>query len=247
MDNKEKQNILNSINEGKYKYEFEPSNSIEECEKYDGSKFYKLVDLDGPRSSTDLGTFTVTVQGEESHEFIYDMNCGDWNGDDFCEDEEIVEALEGIDEFIDYEDYDGDKQWEVYATVNKIPINSDYYWYEDEDCPTDIYSLGDNEAEIPVKYFIYVGHGASSEFMDMECTISDEGLYNIYKFLKEEDYDLDDENEIPGEEIQKIDSELYDDIMEQVIDQAENDGYDNEDQNLDFIVVITKEIFEEYL
>ena len=248
----EKDRILEALEFGNYQMRFEPVNSVDERTKYDGTNFYVFLDLDGPRSSTDMGTCTIEVNSDETcHEFIYDMNTGEWEGDELCNEEEIVEALESLDGFIPYDDYDFDRQWEVYAETYNIPIDASYYWCENNDYPKDIESLGDEEVELPVQYFISLPHGVCSEFMDMECSISDADLYNLYKLVDKELPAQDEEDAEPvdlsGSDIEDVYPELFKEIKEQVEGQAQNDGYQDENGVLEFTVLLTRDLFEENL
>ena len=251
----EKDIILEALETGDYQLRFEPISGVSECTRYDGTKFYLMEDTQDAKGCTDMGNCNILVEGEEcSHEFIYDMGCGDWSGDEYCDDEDVIEALESLDEFIPYDEYDGDKQWVVYAHANNIPVNSPYYWSDEEDAPKDIESLGDDEVELPVQYFISLPHGACSEFMDMECNISDADLYNLYKLVAEEIPNQDDEDDEDTEPIELADSDienvypaLYEDIKEQVEEQAQDVGYQDEEGLLQFKVLLTRDLFEENL
>ena len=248
----EKDIILEALENGDYQLRFEPISGVYECTKYDGTKFYSIVDTQDAKGCTDMGNCNILVEGEESsHEFVYDMECGDWSGDEYCDDEEIIEALESLDEFIPYDEYDGDKQWVVYAHANHIPVDSPYYWSDDEDAPKDIECLGDDEVELPVQYFISLPHGACSQFMDMDCNISDADLYDLYKLVVEELPDQDDEEDEPIEvsdsDIEDAYPELYEEIKEQVEEQAEDDGYQDENGLLQFKILLTRDLFEDNL
>ena len=180
----EKQLVLEALKSKAYEVRYEPVNTIFACTKYDGTLFYVMEDLDGPRSSEDLGAFTFEVMGTECHEFIYSMGGGDWYGDNLCQDAEVIDALEKLQEFIYYEDYDGDRQWEVYRKAHGIARGAEVYWCEDDDCPKDIESLGDDELEIPLQYYFAVNGSACSEFFDMDCLMTDEDLYHLYQVIK---------------------------------------------------------------
>ena len=242
--------ILEALESKNYEAEFEPVSCIYEYTKYDCSKYYIIEGLDDA-SSSDMGPFTVNVQGDdEVHEFIYDMSCGDWEGDELCDDADIIDALESIDEFIPYDDYNGDKQWEVYANANHIPLDTPYYFREDEDYPKDIEELGDEAVDVPLRYFISKSHGTSDEFIDMECTISDQDLYDLYQLVKEEVKATKEEEktiELPDCEIQKADPELYEAIKQEVEEEAENEGYREDEEQVNFIVCLSKELFDDNL
>ena len=248
----EKEIILEALESGDYQLRFEPISGVNESTKYDGTKFYIIEDTQDAKGCTDMGNCNILVQGEEdSHEFIYDMECGDWSGDEYCDDEEIIEALESLDEFIPYDEYDGDKQWLVYAYANKIPVDSPYYWSEDEGIPKDIECLGDDKVEVPVQYFIAMEHGICSEFMDMECHISDADLYNLYKLVDKDLPDQFDEDEEPIElsciDIEDTYPDLYKGIKEQVDGQALETEYKDEDGLLKFKVLLSRKLFEDNL
>ena len=249
----EKQSVLDAIEFGKYEVRFEPVDCVNECTSYDGTKFYVFEDNYDVRSCTNMGTCTISVKGEDDwHEFVYDMESGDWDGDHLCDDEEIIEALEDIDEFISCDDYDGDKQWKVYAEANHIDLNAPFYWSENEEAPKDIDNLGWYEIDVPLHYFITLDHVISSELMDMECTITDEELYDLFKLVKDELLMTEsDENngkvELAGSDIKKAYSELYETIYDQVVEQAENDGYKDSNGVLNFTLLLSKDLFEENL
>ena len=259
----EKEDILEAIESGDYAVEFEPADSIYECTKYDGSKFYVFEDLDGPKSSTDMGTFTVSVQvDDEQYEFIYDMNCGDWEGDELCNDEDVIEALESIDEFISYDDYDGDKQWEIYANANHIHLNSDFYFSENEDSPKDIGELGNGDADVPLKYYIPTGQGTTCKSAEMVCTISDKELYNLYLMVKDEldggivdkegNSEKDEDTakrtvELSACEIKTTYPKLHKTILKQVHKEACRQEYNSENGPVNFVVCLSKEVLENNL
>ena len=252
----EKIKVLSALEAGDYIVTYEPCNNITERTKYDGSKFY-VFEEDDVKFGVTGGKTIVEVA---SHTFEYDIVCEEWEGDDLIEDEEITEALEEVDGFIDSEDYDQDRQWELYAEANKIPKPWIYYSREDPECPVDIDCLNGDDVEIPLRYGIALAHGACSEFMDMTCIMSDEELYSIYKYLKEtgeiitpedlkeaEEIDDEEEYEISDIDIQSQFPDLHDSILSQVEEQASDDGYDDEDGNLHYFLVLSNNVFEENL
>ena len=252
----DKETILEAIESGNYEATFEPVNSIYEYTKYDGTKFYVLEELDDEMASNEMGTFTVNVHtDEEDHEFVYDMGSGDWEGDDLCTDSDVIDALESIESFISYDDYDGDLQWEVYANVNHIPLETPYYFQENEDYPKDIEELGDECVEVPLRYTLHADQNASSKPYDMECTLSDQDLYDLYKLVKDqvdaitEDDDEDEEQflELADEAVKKAYPDLYEAILQEIEEEAESEGYDDEDIQPHFTVCLSKQLFEENL
>ena len=147
--------IINAIKEGKYDVSFDEPNGIKKCTAPDGRTFYKVVDMDGVKSSNDFGTCYVDVNG---HSFSCDLETGEYESDFFddIEDEYVLEdgttvdkddlIEEIIDAFNDTDDiYFGEytdvaDQMAVFAHINKID-NPEYYWFEDRDCPVDVDEL----------------------------------------------------------------------------------------------------------
>lgn len=248
----EKESILEALESGDYQLRFEPSDSVSEYTKYDGTKFYLIEDTQDAKGCTDMGNCTILVQGEEnSHEFIYDMECGDWSGDEYCDDEDVIETLESLDEFIPYDEYDGDKQWAVFAEANNIPIESPYFWSDNGDAPKAIECLGDDEVVLPVTYSLDHGldHETSSEFMDMECLISDGDLYNLYKLVHGDMKNSNDDKEpleLSDSELEHAYPELYEEIKRQ-IELAQENRCKEENGLLHFKVLLTSALLEDNL
>jgi hypothetical protein len=157
MDYSEVKKLISSIREGNYQVDYEEPNNIESCTAPDGRTFYKVADLDGPRSSTNFGACYVEVNG---YHFTFDWGCEYYEDrvesdffdqleesefdDDIDDDydidsiiDEIMEEFEKRDDIYigPYTDVDG--QMEVYAMIHDLS-DPEYYYYDDEDCPIDI-------------------------------------------------------------------------------------------------------------
>ena len=144
--------IINAIKDGKYEVSFDEANNIRECTAPDGRTFYKVVDMDGVKSSNDFGTCYVDVNG---YSFSCDLGTGEYESDFFddieeeytLEDgttvdkddliEEIIDAFNDTDDIYFGEYTEMDAQMEVFAKINKIE-DPEYYWCEDSDCPIDV-------------------------------------------------------------------------------------------------------------
>lgn len=144
--------IIKSIKKGTYKISIDEANNIRSCTAPNGRTFYKVVDMDGVKSSNDFGTFYVEVEG---YSFSCDLGTGEYESDFFDEMEEeytldddtTVEKDELIDELIEvfnsrediwFGEYaEMDWQMEIYAQFHNIK-DPEYYWCEDSDCPVDI-------------------------------------------------------------------------------------------------------------
>ncbi len=149
--------IIESIERGNYEVSYEEPNNIERCTAPDGRTFYKIIDMDGPKTSTDFGSCEVMVNG-----YYFRCDWIDWPLDEKIESdfldqiedcyelsdgsrvykEDILEEL--VDEFEKREDiYFGtyvemdDQMW-IYSKINDMDIPDEYYWWEDSDCPVNI-------------------------------------------------------------------------------------------------------------
>lgn len=146
--------IVKAIKNGDYRVSYEDANNIRECTAPDGRTFYKVVDMDDAKSSTDFGSCTVEVAG---YEFSCSWEYGDYESTLFDEIDDEYELEDGtvihkedlvdqiIDALIDRDDIffgtytDVDSQMELFAKIYHIK-NPEYYWYEDDYCPIDISS-----------------------------------------------------------------------------------------------------------
>ena len=93
--------------------------------------------------------------------------------------------------------------------------------------------------------------------MDMDGVVTEEELDALVDIAKEQgfleedlnedeeeefsDY-MEDEFELASEDFREVLPELYAKLMRQVEERAENDGYDNENGDLDFVVVLSREM-----
>ena len=137
-DNTGKTLVLQAIKAKNYKVKYKPSNSFFKCEPKKGPVYYVQWDMHRLGQIEDEGNITFIVQTDICHQFIYDWNEGIWSGDELCNEEEVIQALRALDEFIDIQDYPGYPEWQIYCKVNGINENIGYYWYEDDDCPGNI-------------------------------------------------------------------------------------------------------------
>ena len=144
--------ILKAISKGDYKVSYGDPNFICECTAPDGRSFYKIVDMDGVKTSNDFGSCTVYVCG---HEFSCDWGTGDYeslffdeiedeyvlkDGTCICKDdliESVIDAFNDRDDIFFGEYTDNDWLMEMYAKKYGIK-NIEYYWCEDDYCPVDI-------------------------------------------------------------------------------------------------------------
>lgn len=146
--------IIKAIHKGKYEVDFEEPSGIRECTAPDGRTFYKIIDMDGPKSSNDFGTCYVKVEG---YTFSCDLETGEPHSVFFDELEEDYETPKGkyvtkegliekiIDAFNERDDIwfcectEMDSVMHLYAHIHGIQ-DPEYYWYEDRDCPKDVNS-----------------------------------------------------------------------------------------------------------
>ena len=242
----ENKKLIEAIESGNYKVSLEEPNNINKCKKYDGTEFYCLTG-DSEKFGVSAGYCTVKVLGKT---FECDLSNGDWQDEDENEvDDKVIEALEAADGIIFGEMLETDDEWEVYCKATGTDSNLPYYNWFDEDCPRDIDNLGFSDFTIPCTYGIVMAHGASSEPVEFDCTISDKDLYKIYRYLDENGYDFSDseeEAELSDENIRSRFPDIYESIMNQVQDNAsEEQDYDGD--FLRFGITITKELLEDTL
>lgn len=276
--NEEKELILEALANGDYEVNYKPTDGIEEREKWDGTKFYVFLD-DDVKYGIDGGQCIIDVAG---HCFRYDIMCDEWlegETDDedendlineLIEDEEVDEALRDVEGFVDCDDYDGDKQFEIYAETNNIDPGAECYSIEDDDIPRDIDSFNYTEVSVPLRFGISSCHG-SGEMTLASCRMNEMEFYQLYKYLTEvkgcdfstcedvfeEDefapFDEDSEHEefgyklnedeadtLSDDELEKHFPKLYAKIAGQVQSCAEEM---DAKQDLSFYLIFTREMF----
>ena len=186
--------IIGAIREGKYEVCYEEANNIWECTAPDGRTFYKVVDMDGIKTSTDFGTCYVYVN---EYSFTCDLGTGEYEsslfddienkytladgttvkGDDLIE--EIIDAFNHTDDICFGEYSSMDEQMEIFAMINNIK-DPEYYWCEDSDCPIDIEDKW-TEFTPPIKlgYGTVVFNGEEYDFVEKADEEAEEGVHAV--------------------------------------------------------------------
>lgn len=212
--------ILKAIENGNYEVSFEEPNNIIQCTKYDGTVFYKMRD-DDAKFGCHPGYCHVDIL---DYTFTCDLGTGDWDGDEeLIDDEDIINAIESIDGVIYGEHYDGYSYLEIYYAAN--PDAQDGELYGDGEGPVDIDDLGWNDVYIEVEY--KTSDSDSAEIHELECTISDQKLYDLYvEFNDHKDFEKG--FILTHNDIREFDEELFNVIMEQIVEDIE-DGENHDD------------------
>lgn len=130
-----KREILEAIEKKDYEISIEEPNNVEARKRKDGSEYLYIFDMDGVKTSTTFGSYTVEIAG---FTFTNDFYEGTWecSEEDLLEDDEIIEAIEGIDDVLCGQYIFPEDQATVYNRANGTDIE-DYYWCEDDECPMD--------------------------------------------------------------------------------------------------------------
>lgn len=138
---KARRDILEAIRNKDYEVSIEGPNNVDARKRRDGSEYLYIYDMDGVKSSTLFGSCTVEIAG---YTFTNDFFEGTWtcDEDDLLDDDEIIEALEGIDGVLCGQYIYPEDQAVVYNAANGTNIE-DYYWCEDDECPMDIDEMND--------------------------------------------------------------------------------------------------------
>ena len=127
--------ILKAISEKDYEISIDEPNNLDVRQHADGTEYIVVSSRDDAKSSTYFGESTLYVAG---HEFTCNLEYGEWRSDveELLEDEEVMEAIEGIEGLPWGEMTDMDSQVDVYNMANGTAID-EYYWCEDDECPMD--------------------------------------------------------------------------------------------------------------
>ena len=127
--------IFKAIEDEDYTVSIEEPNNVEVRSHRDGSEYLYICDMDDARSSTDFGSCTVEIA---DFTFTNDFSEGVWSCDEeeLLEEEDIIEAIEGLDGVLCGEYTSVEDQAYVFNRANGTDID-EYYWYEDSDCPAD--------------------------------------------------------------------------------------------------------------
>lgn len=241
----EKQNILSALERGEYKMTFTASDRIEEGTKYDGTKFYVFVDGD-ERPEINLGTCTIEAAG---HSFVYNLNYGHWHGDDAAlyEDKEIQSALERLEHFVPYREYDNHAQWLVYAHVHQLDEDLPYYWYSE--APKDIHHLKGGDVEVPARYDYNIVPGAIKPQYRVLCHLNYADLAALYPILPTQGVVLPEEEvtRLAGKSIEDDDPKLYNRVLNAVQKAIIENGEIIQPGRMCIALRLPRELFEEYL
>lgn len=145
--------IIKAIEESNYSSDVEGPDNIEKCTAPDGRTFYKVLDMDGVKSSTFFGNCTVEVEG---YEFRFDLENGDVESDFLGQLEESYELEDGTvvtreeieeritDAFRERRDIkmgiygEPQEQMDLFCHANGIKDDVEFYWWDDDDCPINI-------------------------------------------------------------------------------------------------------------
>ena len=233
-----KSQILKAIENGDYEITIEEPNNITQCTKYDGTVFYKM-EGDDAKFGCHPGYCFVDIL---DYTFKCDLETGDWTGhSELIEDEEIINAIEDIDGVIYGEHYDTDSYMSIYYAANPDAPEGNVYGDWSDDMPTEVDDLGWNDVYIDIEY--KKSDSTDAEANELECTINDQKLYDLYVELKgHKDY-------VKGvilthNDIKEFDEELFNVIMEQIIDDLE----EGEDQNnISFQIIVSADTIESQL
>ena len=245
----EKQLICNALKEKRYQVEYIPANCFFEGKRKDGSIYYVQWEMSQLGEISDMGSFTFVVEADKIHRFIYDMNEGVWSGDELASDEDIVGLLKQLDEFIDYQDYPGYYDWQIYCKVNNIDEEIGCYWYDEEDCPFNV-ELEEEEEEdeiaVPISYTIYKNVLSFKTFSDLSFVIDEDDLAEMRDYVKG--------HKMKGTRFQLTESDLWeftpdlcDEITGFVTYHAKSNGYDPQNDRLEYQLLLSKQMFKKYL
>lgn len=126
--------VLEAIRKGEYEVQIEEPNNIMRRTHPDGTDFYYLRG-DDIKFGVSAGSCTVTVEGIE---FTCELDWGEWSGDDdeFLADEEVMDAIEGIDGVICGEHHSDDEYIAIYEAANNCTVE-EYYGCWEDDIPMD--------------------------------------------------------------------------------------------------------------
>lgn len=241
----EKQNILTALECGEYNMKFTASDRIEEGTKYDGTKFYVFVDRD-ERPEINLGTCTIEAAG---HTFVYNLTYGHWNGDDAAlyEDKEIKSALESLEHFIPYKEYDNHAQWLVYAQVHQLDEDLPYYWYSE--APKDIHQLKGGNVEVPARYDYNIVPGAVKPQYRVLCHLNYADLAALYPIFQTHGVVLPEEEvtRLAGKSIEDDNQKLYNRVLNAVQKAIIEKGEVIQSGRMCIALRLTHDLFEEYL
>lgn len=132
---KTKEAILEAITRKDYEISIDEPNNLSVRKHADGTEYIVVYDMDSAKSSTYFGECTLYVA---EHSFTCNLEYGEWGSDvdELLEDDEVMDAIMGIDGMLYGEMTDMDSQVEVYNAANGTNIE-EYYWCEDDECPMD--------------------------------------------------------------------------------------------------------------
>ena len=228
--------ILKAIETGDYVVSIEEPNNITQCTKYDGTVFYKLRE-DDVKFGCHPGYCHVNF---DEYEFSCDLATGDWTlNDENIEDKEVISILEGIDSVIYGEHYDGYSYLDIYYAAN--PDTEEGELYGDGEGPVDIEELGWNDVSINIGY--KTSDSDDTETHELGCTICDQKLYDLFVHLKDHE-DFKKGVTLSHTDIKKFDEELFNVIMEQIIEDTEEGNNQN---SISFQVSISADTIESQL
>ena len=138
--------IIQAIKDGDYEEELEAPNFVEERKTSDGRTILVVFDADGPKSSSDCGSGTYTVCGEEFYVHFEFFDEEEVTSSFFDEAKKLTGDPDGVKDDVedlidDIKDklrdlspsfYDVDDQAAAYAEAMGIEYD-EAYWYEDLD------------------------------------------------------------------------------------------------------------------
>lgn len=233
-----KSQILQAIENGDYEVSIEEPNNITQCTKYDGTVFYKMQG-DDVKFGCHPGYCHVDIL---DYTFKCDLETGDWEGDEeLIEDEDIINAIENIDDVISGEHYDTDSYMTIYYAANPDAPEGDVYGDWSDDMPTEIDDLGWNDVYIDIEYRTSDSYDAETH--ELECTICDQKLYDLYVYLHDRE-DFEEGILLSHTDIKEFDEELFNDIREQIIDDIDEGANQN---NISFQISISAYTIESQL
>ena len=237
MKKQEIEKILAALQAGNYEVEVEEPNAITRYMKYDGTPFLRLRQDDFYFESS-CGRCSVRVRNSV---FICDFKDGRWYlNNKVLENIQLIAALEQADGVIAGKFDNGFALCELYAQLNDLPKDIDFCMEDDGFPLKDINEIGAGEAGVPIQYC--VEEEEKENWNELNCSIDDGDLFNLYKFLKRKGQ-LPEEDalyELHGATVKAEFPDLYDEIIEFIEDEEENE----EKPNYKFSVFLSHDIFE---
>lgn len=231
--------ILKAIENGDYEVSIEEPNNITQCTKYDGTVFY-IMQGDDVKFGCYAGFCHVHFL-DLNYTFTCELDYGEWKSDcNLEDDEDIIEAIESIDGVISGEHYDTDSYMSIYYAANPDAPEGDVYGDWSDDMPTAVNDLGWNDVYLEIEY--KTSDSDNAETRKLGCTINDKQLYDLYVHLRENE-DFEKGVTLSHTDIKEFDEELFNVIMEQIIEDIEN----GDNHNISFLINISADTIESKL